>query len=438
MKRTTLKTRLWALAATLLLLVSLLAMPVSAAINTTASNGKITFQKHLVMDKEANVPNVTFEFAIKAGDAASYENQGKANTAVYKGITVENPPVIYAGDTKPNDATEYGKVKFAAGDGTTDIDPVDPETEATQKKASKKLTVDFTGVTFPAPGIYRYIITEKNGGSSGITYDTSRTLDVYVQYKKNTVTGEGQPEYTDELEVAYYVLQAGEVGNPDTATDAENGTKSDGFTNTYTTQNLTLKKEVEGNQGDRDKFFKFTVEISNAVPGTVYDVVIPTNDTPQQDDLEQGDNLSSVNSNRLTVGAAESPSTTGSVTGTYYLKSGQSIVIQGLTKDTKYTIEEKSYSTDGYSTAYSVEVGGKEVVQSTTSNSTGDRKMSIDATEPDGTATIGDNTVTFTNSKSGTVPTGILLETAPYLILGAVVVAGLVVLFATRRRRSRE
>lgn len=48
------------------------------------------------------------------------------------------------------------------------------------------------------------------------------------------------------------------------------------------------------------------------------------------------------------------------------------------------------------------------------------------------------HTVTFTNFKSGTVPTGILLETAPYLILGAVVVAGLVVLFATRRRRTRE
>ena len=113
-------------------------------------------------------------------------------------------------------------------------------------------------------------------------------------------------------------------------------------------------------------------------------------------------------------------------------------MIQGLTADTHYTIEESNYSTDGYSTAYSVEVGGEEVVASTTSNSTGDRKMSIDATDPQGTAKTGDNFVTFTNSKSGAVPTGIRLETAPYLILGAVVVAGLVVLFATRRRRSRE
>lgn len=64
--------------------------------------------------------------------------------------------------------------------------------------------------------------------------------------------------------------------------------------------------------------------------------------------------------------------------------------------------------------------------------------MSIDATQPEETAITGDNVVTFTNTKNGTVPTGILLETAPYLILGAVVVVGLVVLFATRRRRTRE
>ena len=64
--------------------------------------------------------------------------------------------------------------------------------------------------------------------------------------------------------------------------------------------------------------------------------------------------------------------------------------------------------------------------------------MSIASTGPEGTAKTGDHTVIFTNDKQGTVPTGILLETAPYLILGAVVVAGLVVLFATRRRRSRE
>lgn len=404
MKKTTLKTRLWALAATLLLLISLLALPVSAV-----NGGTTTFNKYLILNENAHVPDAEFTFTITPGDAVPANPETKM-------------PAIYAGIGQPT----VTKAEFTPDDtATTEVKDNEVTLESGEAFAKKAVTVDFSSVNFTAPGIYRYTITENDPTSqSGVEIEgnSTRTLDVYVEYTDDSATN---------LAVTHYVLQDG-TDNPNTAT------KSKGFTNTYTTYDLTLTKKVTGNQGDRDKFFRFTVEISNAVPGTVYDVVIPTTDTPQQDDLEQGDNLSSVNSNRLTVGAAESPSTTGSVTGTYYLKSGQSIVIQGLTKDTKYTIEEKSYSTDGYSTAYSVEVGGKEVVQSTTSNSTGDRKMSIDAMEPDGTATTGDNTVTFTNTKSGTVPTGILLETAPYLILGAVVVAGLVVLFATRRRRTRE
>ena len=45
--------------------------------------------------------------------------------------------------------------------------------------------------------------------------------------------------------------------------------------------------------------------------------------------------------------------------------------------------------------------------------------------------------VTFTNDKSGTVPTGILLETAPYVVLMLVVVAGGVALLAAKRKHSR-
>ena len=407
MKKTTLKTRLWALAATLLLLISLLAMPVSAAA-PMATDGKITFQKHLVMDMEANVPNVTFEFAIAPGEAATYGEDGTIKTAVYAGIKGENTPVIYAGDTKPIDATEYGKVTFAARDGTTEIAPVSPATEATQKKASHELTVDFTGVNFTAPGIYRYIITETDGGSSGITYDTSRTLDVYVQYEEEDPVGGGEPVLTDNLEVAYYVLHNDE-NNPDTAT------KSDGFTNTYTTQNLTLKKEVKGNQGDKNKYFKFIVEISGAIEGNKYTVNL---DHATETAITLPGQTTHTNSAELTVG------TGGTVTAEYYLKNDEYIVIQGLTSDTQYKItEDDSYKNDGYSTTYKI----------------GEDEAEPGLSTPDD-ATVGntDISVVFTNTKNGSVPTGILLETAPYLILGAVVVAGLVVLFATRRRRTRE
>lgn len=409
MKKTTLKTRLWALAATLLLLVSLLAMPVSAANTNVAptTNLQTTFNKYLVMDANANVPNAEFEFKIGAGTAVPATDD---SPAIYAGIVQQE------GDAITAPTVEKATFSYNTHHESTTVGlPTDDGTATENKKyATDEVTVNFSGIEFTAPGIYRYTITEVTPTQSGIAIEGTepRTLDVYVQYKNTASEGE-PPVYSEsELEVSGYVLYNG----TENISDAN---KSDGFTNTYTTYDLTLTKKVTGNQGDRDKYFAFTVNITGAVAGTVYTV-----------DLPETDNHEDNSTDPLTVGVG------GSVSATYYLKHGQSIVIQGLTADTHYTITEDDYSSDGYSTAYSVEVGGEKVVQSTTSNSTGDRKMSID--KPDGTAITDDNVVTFTNSKSGTVPTGILLETAPYLILGAVVVAGLVVLFATRRRRTRE
>ena len=402
MKKTTLKTRLWALAATLLLLISLLAMPVSAAnTNVAATGGEFTFKKYLVMDEKANVPNVSFSFSIAPGDAVDATGSGQA---------------IYAGNDShvtgsPSFKSAVNSVTFSPTDETWDSKQNDDTVtlESNQKYAKKTLTLDFERVSFSAPGIYRWIITEIRAEAkpSGIDYDNSyeRTLDVFVKYSD---TNENQ------LEVSDYIL----YNSKKTDGNSDAGSKDDGFTNTYTTYDLTLTKTVTGNQGDRDKFFKFTVTISNAVPGTVYDVTVPT-DVPTQNDLEQGDVIASVNPHELTVGPALEPATTGSVTATYYLKHNQSIVIKGLTADTKYTITETDYSSDGYTTT--------NTDDNTDGKTTTTKDMGTD-----------NHTVTFTNTKNGSVPTGILLETAPYLILGAVVVAGLVVLFATRRRRTRE
>lgn len=417
MKKTTLKTRLWALAATLLLLVSLLAMPTSAENVAPTTNLETTFDKYLVMDTNANVPNVEFEFKITAGAAANATTG--SSRSIYAGddaLRVEGFPVLKVDGTGN---TTTAKVNFVAGDTTTYDRVQDGDILVLgekEKYAKKTVTVDFNAVDFNAPGIYRYIITEKTDETQqGISYDNpnTRTLDVFVEYV--------DPDTGGALKVTSYVLY------PGTKTDASvvaEEAKDDGFTNTYTTYDLTLAKTVTGNQGDRDKFFKFTVTISNAVPGTVYDVTIPTTDAPTQNDLEQGDSIDNVNLDKLTVGSAQAPETTGSVTATYYIKHNQSIVIQGLTSDTAYTITETDYSTDGYTTTYAID-GGEPVT-------------AIATPSENNTMNGADHTVTFTNHKQGTVPTGILLETAPYLILGAVVVVGLVVLFATRRRRTRE
>ena len=231
MKRTTLKTRLWALAATLLLLISLLALPVSAV-----NGGTTTFNKYLILNENAHVPDAEFTFTITPGDAVPANPETKM-------------PAIYAGIGQPT----VTKAEFTPDDtATTEVKDNEVTLESGEAFAKKAVTVDFSSVNFTAPGIYRYTITENDPTSqSGVAIkgNSTRTLDVYVEYTDDNAT---------TLAVTHYVLQDG-TANPNTAT------KSKGFTNTYTTYDLTLTKDVTGNQGNRDKYFRFEVTIANAV-----------------------------------------------------------------------------------------------------------------------------------------------------------------------------
>lgn len=383
MKHKNLKKRLLALATTVMTLAMCMvtAMPAMAADTNVAPTDNLTttFNKYLVMDEEANVPNVTFGFTIAAGNPVN---------------ATASTPAIYAG-VEPTKVT-ISNATFKALDTTEDGLPTDNSTPTQGKKyATDEVTVDLSAVSFSAPGIYRYVITETGNDQDGIHNDTTttRTLDVVVNYRDANAGG--------QLVVSDYILYQG------TKTDATNeSTKDDGFTNTYATSNLTLEKQVTGNQGDRDKYFEFTVNITDAVAGTVYSV-----------DLTDAtwSSTSSPNPTELTVGES------GAVSGTFYLKDDESIVIQGLTEDTSYTIAETSYANDGYKTEYKIDSEASVEANTTTAKIMG----------------TSDHKVIFTNDKSGTVPTGILLETAPYVVLMLVVVAGGVALLAAKRKHSR-
>ena len=374
------------------------ALPAFAANIAPDANLTTTFKKYLVMDENANVPVADFTFRITPGEAVA----ASGSRVIYAGddSRVTGSPVLKVDGAEPSATVT---TPFKPGDPTyADRQGEDGVTlSENQKYAKKVVTVDFSDVDFNAPGIYRYVITETPSTQDGIAPVgvTTRTLDVFVEYA-DAVAG-------DQLIVSNYILY------PGTKTDAGDGTpetKDDGFTNTYTTKDLTLEKQVTGNQGDRDKYFAFTVHITGAVPGTVYNVDLANADASPTVDGEE-----KTNANALTA-------TGGTVDATYYLKDDQFIVIRGLTKDTKYTITEAPYTTDGYTTSHKIDDGS--IVSN---SSTGEQTMRTAA-----------HKVIFTNAKQGAVPTGILLETAPYIILGLVVFAGLLALFATRRRRTNK
>lgn len=355
----------------------LFALPAAADDPDTTT---FTFNKYLVMDvpdamiNETKAPPAAFTFTITPGMEVPGEG-------------------ILAGVGNPT----IGQAVFTSTDTVTRGLPTDSQGTTTSGKAyaTKQVTVDFSGITFPALGIYRYTITEDSSPTTDFTVDTtSRTLDVSVGYDDN-----------DALVILGYTLHTGTGATP---TDPQQ--KSNGFTNNFSSHTLKLEKQVTGNQGDRNKYFTFTVAISDAVAGTTYAV-----DLTHADENPTIGTESKTNAKNLTV------ENDGSVTATYYLKHNQYIVIYGLTDNTKYTITETKDNGDTYTTSYTIDSD-----QPVKADDTGLQNMSS-----------ANHAVTFTNEKEGNVPTGILLETAPYIVLVAVVAVGLVLLALTSKRRSR-
>lgn len=395
--QTTHRSRLLAAMVSLLMLVvcTFTALPAHAANVPPADNLSFTFNKYLVLNKGTKVPPVTFDFTIAAGQAVA----ANGSRVIYAGNDAQRTngklPVLKV-ESAGTDQT--ASVTFASGDTTWDRKQGQDTVMLAGEKmyARKSVTVDFAGVSFKAPGIYRYVITESATTQDGIVNDTTttRTLDVFVEYETGS---------DNELKISNYILYPGTKTN-----SSDEATKDDGFTNTYTSYALTLEKTVTGNQGDRDQYFKFTVDITSLIPGTVYAVDVTTN----AEAFPTVHGTSQTNPDTITAGTA----------ATYYLKHDQSIVIRGLTAKTQYTVTEESYSADGYTTSYVL-----DSEQPVESNTTGAKTMGA-----------ADHTVTFTNNKTGVVPTGILLDVAPYLLLVAAALAGFALLALGGKRRNRR
>lgn len=387
-----------------------LGTPVMAAgtnYGTTIGGTKTTtFDKYLVMDKQAEVPNVSFTYAVTAGTAKNYDVDGKkfqvlagvdADKVTMAGVgaadAAANTIVYKQGDDTLNDEGQYVK----------DYD------KATEKYAKKTATLDFSACKFTEPGVYRYVITE-SGTNQGITNDAdlTRIVDVYVN---DATTDEGGKA----LSIVGYVLHSNADDDPDVAmgddagsTGAYTATKSQGFTNSYDTSDLTFRKEVSGNQASHDKYFEFTVAIKNAVPGTVYDVDIANADaTSGSNAATIADNTGKTNPTSLTVG------TDGTVTQKFYLQHGQEIKVQGLAKDTTYDVTEN-----------------KEDYKSTAAGVTG----YADAVK--GTIVSTDLKTSYLNTRDGVVPTGVVMAIAPFAVVTLLGGAGIVTMSMKKRKED--
>ncbi len=415
---------------------SMFPMTANAANTYTAVNGSTTaFDKYLVMDENANVPNVSFEYTVTAGTAQSFD-AGNQTIAVYAGPTPEK--ITFKGDVVEDTVTDDQKfeIAFAQGD---DVQATAAETDYVknlddgEKYAKKTATLDFSAVEFDEPGIYRYIITETQGTAQAVTYDTdsTRVLDVYVTDNDGTLKVSAYILHANDGTVTFdgttYGSDGSVISGATTQTEGVDTSdyKSQGFTNEYTTHDLTFGKEVKGNQGSKDKYFAFTLKIEDAVAGTKYNVVL------DKADAKSGTTSATKTEyqNKDNVSAIVVPTGETEVTTTFYLQDGQYITVQGLAKDTKYTLSEDS---EDYASA--------EKISETDSTFDKNGDTIYDALEDEVNGTVADADIYtgFTNNREGVIPTGVILSVAAPVVIGLAVLGGIIFLVIRNKKRDAE
>ena len=365
-------TKIMAILMVTALIMSFAIISTSAATTYTPIGGSTTITKNLVVESDANIPDITFAYTITRGTAAAATSG-----------TIE----ILASDV----GASIGNAAFSNSDTAstinglpTDANPQQPT--AGKKYAQKSVTVTFPSNSFTKPGVYRYVIAENGGGKPGVTYDTSsRYLDVFVV---------ADPA-TNELSVDSYVLRnsATPIGT-DGAYTTEPGVKSDGYTNTVTQYDFTFSKAITGNQGDKNKLFTFTLNITNAIPGTY-----PVQTTGV-----------STNISSITIGSD------GTYSGNIDLTDGSEVRIINLNKDAVCTVSEDA---EDYTPTHVIDSG------SSVSGANSGQITLADA----------DHSVAFTNTRNGIIPTGVLLTIAPFAI-GILLFGAIIIFFIAKRRRA--
>lgn len=372
--------------------MAITAMPATAATTYDPVPGpEIKIPKYLVMSADANVPNYTPTFTIVKG----------------QGFKENGTPVVYDGIGEPS----ITNPEFKVGDTKENVPDDSPNIELGKTYARKDITIDFSKIEFPEPGVYRYNLTENEAPAGyAITNDSqpSRTLDVYVTYD----------DEEEALKIGGYVLYLTPEGQTTAFPEDYENIKPDGFTNKYTTHNLSFSKTVTGNQGSLNKWFKVTLKITGATKNTKYDV-----------------NLSlAEHTTGTTVNSATNPEYAGmtnpesfitdeygNATQDFYLQSGDKITVNGLADGTKYTLTEVE---EDYTPSVVIEGSDGDIDIDEEKNGVADMGSGIKA----------DTNVKFTNEKEGEVPTGVLMSVAPYVIIGGIVLAGIIALSLRKRR----
>ena len=239
--------------------------------------------------------------------------------------------------------------------------------EAGSTTKTKEIKIDLP--KYNSVGVYTYIIHEVAGDNAGVTYYGDAIL-----LRVTVIEQDGK-------------LRIAAVHTEDPESTGEG--KKDDFDNLYSAGELEVHKDVEGIMGNKEKYFKFTVQLtgeegktyqdSYAITGGSYDA------NPDSIEIKPGETTEA----------------------TFYLKDDDTIHIENLPYGVEYKVAETPVA---------------------------DYVTTETGTEGEVDAAV--EQANFTNTKGGTVDAGVVLDSAPYLftLTGA---AGVGLLLTLRRRHQK-
>lgn len=310
-------------------------MPAFAASGETyADMDSVVIKKNYELANEGTFsPAETFSFDIEADNVTDASDD----------ITPENMPM-----------PTIGTVSYRRG-------------EAGSTTKTKEIKIDLP--EYNSVGVYTYIIHEAAGNSAGVTYYGDAIL-----LRVTVIEQDGK-------------LRIAAVHTEDPESTGEG--KKDDFDNLYSAGKLEVHKDVEGIMGNKDKYFKFTVQLTGEEGKTYQDSYAITG--------------GSYDANPTSIEIRPGETTEA----TFYLKDDDTIHIENLPYGVEYKVSETPVA---------------------------DYVTTETGTEGEVDAAV--EQANFTNTKGGTVDAGVVLDSAPYLftLTGA---AGVGLLLTLRRRHQK-
>ena len=326
-------------------------------------------------------------------DAGSVPNDTPTAVTIYykktyntnaSGILPSETLAFSVGDF-PNYANPDSTVKPTVASFNVDNYTVPTGTENTN-------IITVTMPTYTKVGLYKYLISETPGTSQGATYDTNKlALTVLVDYddhrniRVRPVVTEGVDKDGEKL-----------------------ATKVDTFSNDYQVGNLTVNKTVSGNLASQDQYFEVTVTLTPSSGKTVNNVITYTGGTD-----------TTATNKTIAKGWSDSKEIQ------LKIKHGETITFSNIPADVTYKVVEASKHADTTDTTMSDPAKGYTITYKKDNAIVETLTGSIEANE---TADAK-----IENKKETTVPTGINLDSIPYLMILAIAMLGVVAINARKR-----